>query len=74
MADSLTVSTVWRDALIGAAAVVRADGSQNELAQDFAGAGVVDHDIFRAVDDPDMFAAVWLTDVDFASAEVHRSG
>lgn len=72
MADSLTVSR-WFGGTpsFGTAAVVGADGSQHKLAQDFAGAGVVDHDIFRAVDDPDVFASVCLTDVDFASAEVH---
>lgn len=75
MADSLTVSRRFGGTpSFGTAAVVGADGSQHKLAQDFAGAGVVDHDIFRAVDDPDMFAAVCLTDVDFASPEVHGSG
>jgi len=75
MADSLTLDRRFGGTpSFGTAAVVGADGSQHKLAQDFAGADVVDDDIFRAVDDPDVFAAVCLTNVDFASAEVHRSG
>ena len=75
MADSLAISR-WFGGTpsFGAAAVVGADGSQHKLAQDFAGVGVVNHDLFRAVDDPDVFAPICLTDVDFASAEVHGSG
>jgi hypothetical protein len=57
-------------AAFGAAAVVNADRSLHKLAEDFSGAGVLDDDVFGAVDASDVFPRIGLSDVHFASTEV----
>ncbi|MCB5281640.1 hypothetical protein BJQ89_01390 [Arthrobacter sp. ES1] len=74
MADSLTGDGgLTGPPAFGAAAVVSADWAQNKLTEDLSGAGLVDDDVFGALDNPDKFAGVGLSDFDSALAEVHRS-